>query len=137
MILTKQNLKQKISEYMKKYSSKNFIQWNGGLLSEWEYHLLIDINAISPTAIKCEYPVAKYQKEDGSSKTEDIGGDLYQITKKVSEFNSSVGLGAKVRAKVEYIPRAFMLFREIGEDGAKSAIVEKENLRKLEQTALV
>ena len=83
-----------------------FVNWDGATIPKWEYHLLLDIGAISRTGIISDTPIIKIVEKDGDSKQIDFTGNYQQMKQKVDELNQS-----KIRgeAKIGYYPKRRLL----------------------------
>jgi len=104
------DMQEKIKEYRKKYS-KTLRPWNGTLLTEWEYRLLLDLGAITKNAIRRDYPVLLIS-EKGDTKTHDFGGDINTIQQKADEINRQ---SRGISAKMEYTAKTYSDYLEARE----------------------
>lgn len=62
--MTKEQLNLKIKEYyQRRDKTADYVEWNNTILEEWEYKLLLDIGAISPTSIKRDISLYSFYKK--------------------------------------------------------------------------
>lgn len=106
-------IKHKIKEYVKQYGTVPFHQWQFTNLSNWEYHLLFDIKAISENGILKNYPIVLITTKTGETTTIDLDGDLNRLQTALVDFNLKNG---KETAKIEYTPRIYTNYVQAREE---------------------
>jgi hypothetical protein len=110
MNYTKEEIKELILQYQDKYKMKPFYNTDNGLIANWEYELLMFLNAINKKGeIKYNYPVVKIQKKDEETAYEDLGGNMFQTRQAVNDFNSE---NKKEKAEIYFYPKYYILFND-------------------------
>lgn len=95
-----------IPDFKKKFSDK-IIEWNSTTLFEWEYKLLLHIEAINDKGILCNYPILQVNDDI----FQDYNGDLREIERKVYELSRDARL--KSKPLISWCPRGYSLWIKI------------------------
>jgi len=123
--MNKTQLRNKISEYKKKYPQIEFVRWNNCNIYKWEYELLRDSDCISYKGILRNYPIIKIQKSNGETIYKDGGGDLLQVKNQIELLTSN-----NQTATLEYSAGRYDNYRklksEIDYENLNQEIAEKK-----------
>lgn len=123
----------KIKVYQEKFKTQPLHELGWINLANWEYRLLLDLQAITASGVNCNYPVAVVRTKENSKLMNDVGGELEDVQNAINLFNASNK--SKEFCYIEYTCKTFAIFkqaRQVMQEQEQRANEEKQRIQALE-----